>query len=339
MKILFLMFRPFDDYDRKYMIQDMVRSDKYEILYISFIGKDVYMHLNGKFSHKYEYVKNPKTIYKVMKDIKNFKQRERLTIWNAFTFGYWKIYLVIRLCFFNAFVIYDIFDYLYYDEQNCVKLLRYKIIDIIYQVTANKILVHSRELAKIYKKAHWINNASHLRRKKDNIVYNRIGIISSFDHRSDYNLLEYIAKRFSEKEFALYGWVKSNKKDIKDRLDRLVRESKNINYYGAYKNDDLENILSKIDIGLVVYKSNNRLTRYINPNKYFHFLCCGLEVVSTPIESAYELEGWMHICKSPEDFTKTIGAIYRGENLKNRGEFWEENNWQKRLEEVETHVF
>ncbi len=339
-RVVFITFKSYEHYFRKYLIQRMIESGDYETMYIAMLGEKICIHVNGRLLISYKYRKSK--YLKVIKHIKDFRGDGKLIIWYALTFGYWKIYLFFRLNFPRALIIYDIFDYFYYDEQKKKRLLQFKVIDTIHKLTANRVIVLSRQLTNVYKKAHWLNNASHLTKKSTYVVHNRLAVIAAIDYRLDFHLLEQIARGLPGIEIAIYGWIKPKQKDIqrfKQRMNYLVTANQNINYYGEYKNDELENILSTTDIGLAPYVTDFTLTKYINPDKYFHYLCYGLEVISTPIQAARELNKWIHICDSPEGFIHTIRRIYEGENLKNTGEFWKENNWDKRLRELEADIF
>lgn len=331
--VVFLTPKPYDNYFRKYLIQSMADTGAYEILCVSFLRDEITVYLNGVFSLSYGCRKA--NFFKLIRCIKDFQKGRKLIIWNALNFGFWKVYLFIRINFPKAFVVYDIFDYFYYDEQSKRRLAMFKIIDLIYQFSANKMVVLSGQLSKIYKKSCRLNNASHLKKEGKKILHNRVGVFCSIDNRFDFYLLEYIAKNIPEVEFAVYGWIRLNREEIQDKVNRLVNGNKNIKYCGEYKNDQLQDLLSAIDIGLVPYKTDSILTKYINPDKYFHCLCFGLEVVSSAIPAAYELEKWIHICVAPGDFVGAIRGVYQNKGLKNSGEFWRENNWEKRLEEAE----
>ncbi len=334
-KIIILSCESYDNYFRKYLIRSMIKSG-FETMYISFYQNQISLYLNEKLLVSYK--NNRINTFKIIENLITFKQKSKLIIWNSFP--PWKFYLLLRFSFPKAFIIYDIFDYFYYQQSNNIKSkLRTKIIDIIYCQTANRIIVLSRELTRLYRKGYWLNNASHLTFKKQEIIYKRIGIICSIDFRFDFFLLDYIAKNLPEIEIVIYGWIKFEDKDILKKLTSLVSMNKNVKYFGKYCNDDLESILSNIDIGLIPYITNSIVTKYINPDKYFHYLCYGLEVVSTSIPAAYELEQWVHICETSEYFVSKIQDIYRKKSLKNVDEFWKQNNWSKRLEKIEEHIF
>lgn len=334
-RVIFLTQEPYDNYFRKYFILSMIQSNRYKVLCISFLDDGIYLYENGVFLTTLIY-HSIKDLAKLIYYIKKFRFKEDLIIWSGINFSPWKHYLFIRMNFHRAIVIYDIYDYLYYDEQNMWRLLRFKVIDKIYQLCSNKIFVLSYQLCKTYKKAIWLNNASHIIRiahKKN--CHNRLGLLGSFDRRTDFRLLECIARNMPNIEIVLYGWTKAHA-EIKERIIQLISNNKNIKYCGEYRIDESYRLLSTIDIGLAVYTTDSILTKYINPDKFFYYLCYGLEVISTPIPAAIQLRDWIHICKTGTDFVGAIKAIYMGEKLKNTGEFWRENNWNKRLYDMET---
>ena len=335
-RIVFISFKTYDQNFRKHLLQTMMKS-AYEVMYISIYKGQISAYLNEKVLNQWGYHKG--SFLKVRQYIRSFQKDESVIFFNSLAFHYLKFYLFIRLSIPRCFVVYDIFDYFYYNERSKKELLKFKIFDAIYRLTAKRIITLSHKLTEIYKEAYWLDNASHMTREKTDLTQNRIGIIGSLDNRFDFPLVEHIARSIPDIEIAIYGRVVEGNKGVEQKMRLLVAANQNIKYFGEYENDKLQNILSTIDIGLVPYVLDSILTKYINPDKYFHYLCYGLEVISTPIEAAYELKKWIHICHSLEDFVGKIREIYKGKGLKNLGEFWRENNWGKRLEELEVMFF
>ena len=84
------------------------------------------------------------------------------------------------------------------------------------------------------------------------------------------------------------------------KLDALCRERPNIVYRGEFGYDDIGAILAPFAIALAPY-AINRLTEYINPDKYYYFLNSGMEVISTDIPQARRMRDRIHIAQTPAD--------------------------------------
>lgn len=349
-KIIFLTFKKYEIHFRKYLIKSLIKGG-YDVLYVFLLPNQIDLYFNEKLVNSYAFkkVKSLKFFFKIspkiIKQIKDFKKNEEVLIWNSLGLSSLIFYLILRFSIPKSFVIYDVYDYLFYNEKNKKQLLKLKLIDKIYRLLANRTIVLSRELTHLYPEAYWLNNASHLHRKKSGGLKKRIGMTGSINYNFDFHLTEHIAKKLPEIEIAIHGWIRSyDMKETQRKINYLVTTYSNIKYYGEYNNDNMEDILSTLDIALVVYIPDSviipgsSIIKYSNPDKFFHYLCYGLEVISTPIKPAYELKKWVHICGTAECFVEKIKDIYGNKGLKNEDEFWKENHWDNRLQDIKNNI-
>lgn len=229
--------------------------------------------------------------------------------------------------------IYDVYDWMLYDATG-MTWLQWWATDRLYRSTASRCCLLSKDLQSRYPNSFHLNNASHLVPVHRRHAFdNRVVTTASFDRRTDFELLRRFAEAAPEITLDLYGSIYDDDPATTDALSRLTAERKNIAYHGRFEMDKLQDILSNYTVGLVPYRTPDVMTRYINPDKLFHYLCAGIEVVTTPIPAAKHLSAYVY---QAEDAATVLAAIRRvvafGER-RNPCNLHERFNWRIRAQE------
>ncbi len=121
-------------------------------------------------------------------------------------------------------------------------------------------------------------------------------------------------------------------------MDELTARRSNIVYRGPYSNAGLDELLNDYDIGLLPYVQNHVLTRYVNPDKLYHYLCRGMEAVATPIPQAQAMRDRVHLAADAREFAQKLRAIAESGLALNDGAFHLSNNWRTRWREFLSFV-
>ena len=238
----------------------------------------------------------------------------------------------------NYVWVYDVYDWMLYDATG-LKRLQWWLTDRIYRSIASCCCVLSKDLRASYPRSFHLDNASHLVPGKYPQSFDkRVVTTASFDRRTDFELLRSFAEEAPDIVLDLYGSIYADDPETACAIDRLTTERKNVLYHGKFEFDQLQEILAGYRIGLVPYRSADVMTRYINPDKLFHYLCAGIEVVTTPIPATSYLDPYVY---QASDAAAIVGAIRQitvlGER-RNPCNLHERLNWQTRAREFCTSI-
>jgi hypothetical protein len=228
--------------------------------------------------------------------------------------------------------IYDVFDELRYNARGA-KRLQWWLTDRAYVSIASGCCLLSAELKERYASAFHLDNASHLtpiRNRRD--FDGRIVVTASFDHRTDFALLDAIAQATPETTIDLYGAVYDNEPGTVSAIDRLSSTHRNVRYYGRFDMDRIGDILADYTVGLVPYRTAFGMTRFINPDKLFHYLCAGLEIIASPIPAVQPFRRYIYEAADPPAVVSALDCIQNGER-RNPGDLYESLNWRIRSQE------
>lgn len=228
--------------------------------------------------------------------------------------------------------IYDVFDELRYNARG-TKRLQWWLTDRTYFSIASGCCLLSAELKERYTSAFHLNNASHLtpiRRRRD--FDGRMVVTASFDRRTDFVLLDTIAQAAPETTIDLYGAVYDNEPGIVSAIDRLTATRRNVRYHGRFDMDRIGDVLSDYAVGLVPYRTAFGMTRFINPDKLFHYLCAGLEIIASPIPAVQPFRRYLYEAADAPAVVSALHCIRNGER-RNPGDLCESLNWRIRSQE------
>jgi hypothetical protein len=133
----------------------------------------------------------------------------------------------------------------------------------------------------------------------------RVLILSSLDQRFDFDFLDEVARLNPSVEFVIAGQIAEGAVGanvIAARLRRSTGDHRNIVYRGSYDSAGLVGLMTEFTLSLAPYRVNSRLTRYIDPLRYYHCLNSGLELLTTDIPQAHRLAERLHILHAPGEF-------------------------------------
>jgi hypothetical protein len=203
--------------------------------------------------------------------------------------------LALRASLGSGLWCYDIFDNMTYDYRGLMRMRTSAAIRLLSGLSP-VLFTLSGETLRLFPRAIHLDNAAHIGRiaRKDANRHDLL-LLSSIDRRFDVEFVRRLAELAPERKLMLYG-----RAETPGGLDRLCRDRPNIVYRGAFRYDDIAGILQPFAIALAPY-ARNRLTEFINPDKYYYFLNSGMEVISTDIPQARRMGDRIHIATSPED--------------------------------------
>jgi hypothetical protein len=228
--------------------------------------------------------------------------------------------------------IYDVYDWLLYDAAG-LKRLQWWATDRAYRAIAQSSCVRSRDLQVFYPNSFFSDNASHMTPRDAKAFDNKIVVTASFDRRTDFDLLGALAELERDLAIDLYGSVYDNDPATLRAIAGLTSDHANIRYHGRFEFTQLPEILGNYTIGLAPYRLNEGMTRYISPDKLFHYLCAGIEVVTTPVPGAASLEPYLYVAASAADIAAAIRRIAEAGERRNPRTLHERFNWHVRARE------
>ena len=192
-------------------------------------------------------------------------------------------------------------------------------------------MVHAAPtLKELFPHSHHLGNASsvpRLERKRHD--FGRLLILASIDERMDFALLDATAARCPEVQFEIYGQVAPA---VEPAMREVLLERRNVHHHGPYVTEQLVPILERFSVMLAPYRIGTRLTRYLDPLRYYHAVNSGVEVITTDIPQARAYADRLHIVQSADDVAGVL------ERLRAGGDFRAGRapliTWDRRAEEL-----
>jgi hypothetical protein len=229
----------------------------------------------------------------------------------------------------------DMYEELRYESTGLERLLL-SIKLMILRSFSNIILCSAPNLIELFPKGRHLGLASHmlpLPRSAEGA--NEVLVLAAFDDRTDLNFLSQVAALSPETEFHLHGRVSDDHVPVQKQLAAICSERTNIHYHGAYTHDDLPTLLQRYNVTLAPYNRHIPKIRYIDPERFYHCLNAGLEVISTDIPAAHRMSQWLNIARDPSECVAILTGLRSG-SLAKRGSYspitWEQR--VKRLVEI-----
>jgi hypothetical protein len=203
--------------------------------------------------------------------------------------------LLLRAALGRGVWCYDIFDNMSYDYRGWMRLRTRLAIGLLSRLSPLQLTL-SRETLRLFPGAVHLDNAAHTGRiERKNPNDRDLVLLSSIDERLDVDFVRRLATLAPDRRLFLYGRAASAA-----RLEALCRDRPNIVYRGEFRYDDIDAILAPFAVALAPY-AINKLTEFINPDKYYFFLNSGMEVISTDIAQARHMGDRIHIAHAPAD--------------------------------------
>ena len=90
------------------------------------------------------------------------------------------------------------------------------------------------------------------------------------------------------------------------------------------------------ELAVPPYRVGHPMTRHVNPDKLYHYLNAGLEVLAAPIPQMQRHANNVHLITTDGPWTATLDAVV---NAPRRGDWSAENNsWDRRWHELKQAV-
>lgn len=217
----------------------------------------------------------------------------------------------------NAIFVYDVYDDLMFNATG-PELAARSLRDGVWRERCSHTIVLDAELGSRYPGAHHLDNASHLRflpavwkADPDRAVY-----VGSIDSRVDFDWLDALMAHGLSLD--IYGAIHSEAPEVAPRLERFLARNPKAAFHGAYDNDDLWSILGRYRVGALPYQADHPMTRHVNPDKLYHYLNAGLEVLAAPIPQAARHARHVHLIPADGDWEKAISDV---KNRPRRGDW------------------
>jgi hypothetical protein len=235
---------------------------------------------------------------------------------------------------FRGLWCFDIYDDFLYDLSGLRRLERRLAIFALSSLSSIRIVL-SQETLRLFPRAYHLDNAAHTRRiARDRSNLRDLVILFYIDNRFDFELVGDVAALIPQARLYLYGRIHPGDENLKRRMDKLCAEHDNLIYRGEYRFDDVDEIIAHFGIGFMPYVTNNVLTEFINPDKYYLFLNGGLEVISTDIPQANRLKERIHIVHSSTEVVAIATRLQSDSSYGKNKETDQCFSWEQRADEL-----
>jgi len=182
-------------------------------------------------------------------------------------------------------------------------------------LTAFDLMVHAAPtLKELFPASHHLGNASSLGPlKRDAPQFDKVLILASIDERMDFAFFDAVAARCPDVDFAVYGQVS---RTVEAAMQALRKARPNVHYHGTYIMADLEPILARHAVMFAPYRTDARVTRYLDPLRYYHALNSGMEIITTSIPQAEAYADRLHIVRTSEDVAHILDGLQTDERVR-----------------------
>ena len=222
--------------------------------------------------------------------------------------------------------LYDVQDDLSYGARG-LDWAKFAVRDRRWRAVCGGTVVLNKAMTTRYRRAKWLDNASHLSPIPDLPQDPRLVYIGSIDRRLDLPLLEEVS-RFMPVD--IYGAVHSWTPELEGELKQAVTRS-GVRYFGRYRNEELADVLKGYSVGLIPYHTDMRLTRHVNPDKIYHYLNAGLGVVTTAIPQSLAMTSAVTVIERADEIVGATEDALRRRNQWN----WRDYTWSQRWEDLQ----
>lgn len=229
----------------------------------------------------------------------------------------------------DATFLYDVYDDFTYGAEG--PTLEQKLSDDRqWREKCGAAVVLSANLANHYPRSIFLDNASPCvlgisAKRSMRFIY-----IGSIDARVDFRWLQELVN--SDISLDMYGRVHESYRPIQEKLNRFLGLNQNVRFLGPYDNDDLQYIFPSYAVGILPYEVDTPMTRYVNPDKIYHYLNFGLEVLAAPIPEIKRHRDYLHTVECGGDWKLTLAKIAKTP----RASLWprKQYSWNTRWREL-----
>jgi len=165
------------------------------------------------------------------------------------------------------------------------------------------------------------------------ITHPIIGYYGALSDWFDTDLLEQIAKKFTQESIVLIGEV-TNKK-----ITELAQKYQNIKLLGEKKYQDIPGYLKAFDVALIPFKINP-LIKATNPVKIYEYFSQGKAVVSTNLPELKKYQSLLYLSQDHSEFLNNIkSALKERKNIiSKRVEIAKSNQWSNKARQISSEL-
>lgn len=152
-----------------------------------------------------------------------------------------------------------------------------------------------------------------------------IGYIGVIQDRVDLDLIAYLAKANPDKSFVLVGPVWSEQ----DLTQKALSQYPNIHFLGYKSYQEAPMYIQQFSLGLIPHKKAE-FSVTTNPMKMYEYLAAGKPVVASMGAGTENIENFLEIADSYEEFNKKINLLLAEDNVKkqnSRREYVKQHSW------------
>ena len=157
-------------------------------------------------------------------------------------------------------------------------------------------------------------------------------ILFEIGRRFDFRLVQQVAALAPDLNIYLYGRVASEDPTIRRELNELCAKCPNVIYRGEYRPGEIN--LAAFGIAFAPYLTDNTLTEFINPDKYYLFLNSGMELISTDIPQARRMKEHIHIARSASEIVGLVARIEFDSTFRKNIDFGRGFDWATRADDL-----
>lgn len=241
--------------------------------------------------------------------------------------------LALRAAFRGLWCL-DIYDNLLYDLRGFRRLLRSCALSLLASLSPIK-LVLSAETLRLFPTAYHLDNAAHTHRvERDEAAFRHLVCLFSIDRRFDFTFMTEVAALAPDLQIYLYGRLASADPAVRRQFEQLQDSFSNIVFRGEYRFEDVDAILRPFAIGITPYITEDPLTDFINPDKYYLFLNSGMEVISTNVPQAKRMQQSLHVVRSASETIALISQLQTNRAARKNAVPGREYSWQDRADDL-----
>ena len=162
-----------------------------------------------------------------------------------------------------------------------------------------------------------------------------LGYYGAIAEWMDFDLIEKLAARFSDKRLILIGPISH---EVSDRLASILWRHPNVTIMPPVPHQDLPSLLISFEICLIPF-IKNQVTDAISPVKLFEYFSSARPVVSTNIEECQKYPT-VKVAETHEDFINQCSFILSN-NLTSDDvsiEIAQKNTWEQRVNEIINYI-
>jgi len=169
------------------------------------------------------------------------------------------------------------------------------------------------------------------------------GYIGSISDRIDFSLLERTVNGFPTIKFLFVGPLEHDVFDRKDDVPRTwqrILKLPNIEWMGAVPKESIPNVLQRMDVGLIPYRTDLVFNVYSFPLKTMEYFAAGLPVITSDIHELrqYARRGLVKIVGNSKEMMRAIQEIQRyGWSKVHQGTqrgIASRNSWEEKIERI-----